>query len=307
MPLVNTYTTLDDVRRLLRSTPPRGRIRFSESFNILRKYSDNTGTIELSNISINQYYSDVANHKIIFQSDSTTFKMYRIDTEKQTDVLIGSGIKQADFTTDDGYFNIEASKWSGWSFPGDVIEFMTDSHLSYIDASRYIQDAEYFVDSILEKNIRFSTTSEESLRFPLDTTSSVPKAVKLATMYIASYMIYKSIYLENMNEDTRLSIYQGWLQSGIENLSNYAEKWNLALSTSVPVLGNINSNEPMDLDNDFVFKGSQFNLYIPINAMFFSSADADSYQKAYNIVTSDKFKESIVSDIADLCLDSGGL
>ena len=77
MPLVNTYTTLTDVRRILRSTAPRGRIKFSESYSTLKKWSDNTGTVELMSMGVSEYYSDNADYKIIFGSDSSSFTFYK--------------------------------------------------------------------------------------------------------------------------------------------------------------------------------------------------------------------------------------
>mgnify|MGYP001578386680 CR=1 FL=1 len=296
MALLNTYVTLTDVRRQLRAVPPSGRIRFSESFNVLKKHNDNTGTIELNSIGISTEYSDVANYKFTFSGDSSSFSMYKIDNDKFTNVFLGNGYKQNNFTSNDGYFTIDSTSWTGWVFPQDVIEFSTDSHVSINDGTRFIQDAELFVDSILEKNIRFSSTSE-SLRFD---STNVPKSIKLASQKIGSYFLYKAVYLENNNEKTTDNIAIGWLKEGLELIASYVDKWNLALSTSAPVLGHAGSNQPVDLDNDFVFKSSQFNLRIPLDFPFYNYNDYFQNQKAYNLLTSNNYLESLVSDISFL-------
>ena len=226
--------------------------------------------------------------------------MYKIDKEKQTDMIVGIGLKQLDFSSNDGYFTIDATSWIGWAFPYDVIEFMTDSHISYIDATQFIQDAEFFVDSIVEKNIRFNSITESSLRFPLDSTSVVPKSIQLATSKIASYFIYKSLYLENINEDTKQSFAYGWLKEGLELLASYVDKWNLALSTSAPIIGVEGSSTPIDLNDNYAFKSSSFNLMIPIDQLYLKS-NYDLQTKSYNFLTSKNYLDSVVSDIAMLC------
>ena len=138
MPMINTYTTLDDVRRVIRAKPPAGRIRFSESYSVLRKYSDNTGTVELSYIGIHDSYADVASYNVVFGNDSTSFTMYKVDREKEVNLIVGLGNKNSDFTTNDGYFSIDSTDWSGYTFPGDKIEFFTDSHISKYDATSFI-------------------------------------------------------------------------------------------------------------------------------------------------------------------------
>jgi hypothetical protein len=298
MPLVNTYTTLTDVRRLLRNTPPRGRIKFSDSYSALKKWNDNTGTIELMNIGISQYYSDNADYKIVFGNDSTTFTFYKFDTEKSVEYPIGVGVKQQDFTSQDGFFQINSSSWIGYTFPGDTIMFKTDSHMSLIDATAFIQDAEYFVDTILEKNIRFTSTSEQSLRF--DTTSGIPKAIQLACTKIASYFIYKAIWLET-NSDDKGTIGTGWLKEGLDLLASYVAKFNLALSTSAPMIGHPGTNKPMSMSDDYVFQTSEFNLRIPLNSLFVYHNDINLDKEARNFLKSSSYTDSITSDIADMC------
>jgi hypothetical protein len=300
MPLINTYTSLTDVRRILRATPPRGRIKFSESYSTLKKAVDNTGTIELLNIGISQYYSDNADYKIVFDNDSTSFTFYKYDTEKSVEYPVGIGIKQKDFTTQDGFFAVDSTSWRGYTFPGDYIWFKTDSQMSLIDASIFIQDAEYFVDSILEKNIRFTTTVETALRF--DTTSGIPKTVFMAATKIASYFIYKSIYLENSQDDIKNPVGIGWLREGLEYLSDYVAKFNLALSTSAPLIGHPGTNKPVDLSSDYVFKTSEFNLRIPINQLFYWRNDINLDREAQSFLKSSNYTDSINSDIAEMCL-----
>lgn len=304
MPLVNTYTNLTDVKRILRSTNPRGRIRFSDSYNILKSNSDNTGNIALSSILIGQDYSDVMNYKFQFNADGTTFTMYKNDADKQMNLSLGTGIKQQDFTSQDGYFIVQASKWSGIAAGGDSIDFMTDSHMSYYDASRFIQDAEFFVDTILEKNIRFSSVSESVLRFPIDSTSAIPKSIELATSRISAYMIFKNIYLENGQDDKDPNVISmnSWLREGLEYLSAYVGKWNLALSTSAPVLGMAGTNETVNLNDSMLYKGSAFNLYLPIGRLGLGLGDLEAECKAYNYLSASDYNQSIVSDLALFCI-----
>lgn len=298
MSLIATYTSIDNVKRILRSVPPRGRIKFSDSYTQLMRQRDNTGSVELLRVGIHKQYSDVANFNIIFNSDSTSFKMYRVDDEKQSNFIVGQGLKQNDFTTDDGFFSIDSTNWIGYTFPDDTIIFSTDSHISENDGTRFLQDAELFVDSILEKNVRFSSITESSLRFPLDSTSPIPKSVGLATQYIAAYMIFKAIYLENnLNQD--MDRFKNiWLKEGLDNLAAYVSKWELALSTSAPVLGHAGSNVPVDVNDDFVYKSSEFNLRIPLN-LYYNYSGYRNYvdQRAKDFVNSNSFQQSILADI----------
>lgn len=300
MTLLARYTSLSDVRRELRAVPPRGRIKFSESYTTLKKHNDNTGTIELSRIGISNEYSDTAAYRFTFGADSTSFTMYRADDDKQSNFIVGTGMKQNNFTSDDGNFTVDSTNWLGWSFPADNIEFITDSHISINDGTRFIMDAEYFVDSVVEKNIRFNSTSEDSLRFPLDSTSSVPKAIQLATQKIAAYMIYKAIYLETHAEGDEQKLSSSMLRQGLELIGNYVAKWDKALSTSAPVIGHGGSNEPVDLNNDHVFKGSAFNLRIPnfLDVSTNNTTVGDS--RAQEFASSTNFAESILADISML-------
>lgn len=294
MPLLSTYTSLGDVRRLLRSVPPSGRIRFSESFNVLKKSVDNTGSVELTNIYISNEYSDVAHYKLVF-SDTTTFTMYRIDAEKLQDINLGSGFKQVTFISSNSDFTVNSGFWVGTALAGDTIEFHTDSHVSLNDGTRFIQDTEFFVDSILEKNIRFSSTSESSLRF--DSTSGIPKSVQIASQRLSAYFIYKSVYLEHNTEKTSDNIAIGWFKEGLEMLAAYVEKHNLALSTSAPILGYAGTNQPVDLEDNAIFKSSQFNLYLPIRIGQVGHQGYFLYNKAYNFISASNYLDTVVSDI----------
>lgn len=298
MALIATYAQVDNVKRILRAVPPRGRIKFSDSYTQLMRQRDNTGTVELLRVGIHKQYSDIANFNIIFNSDSTSFKMYRVDDEKQSNFIIGQGLKQNDFTSDDGFFSIDATNWIGWSFAADAIIFSTDSHISENDGTRFLQDAELFVDSVIEKNVRFPSITESSLRFPLDSTSPIPKSIQLATQYIASYMIFKSIFLENNLSQDYDRFKNIWLKEGLDAICSYVNKWNLALSTSAPVLGHAGTNQPANLDDDFVYKSSQFNLRIPFNINY-NYAGLNDYvdQRAKDFVGSNSFQQSILSDI----------
>ena len=293
MPLINTYTTLDDVRRILRAVPPAGRIRFSEAYNLLRKSNDNTGTVELLNIGISNEYADVADYKIQF-TDETNFRMYRIDAENMSDILYGIGNVFTDFTDQLGYFLIDSTSWIGVPFVGDIIEFKTNSHISINDGTRFIQDSELFVDSILEKNIRFDSASETDLRFD---STSVPKSVRLAAAKISAYFIFKSIYLEQNFPRSEQNLSVGWLKEGLDLLSSYIGKHNLALVTSAPLLGMYGSNRPVDLDNSASFESSVFNLNIPLNIWMVDDNDYLNTSRAVNLIQSADYKDSVVSDL----------
>lgn len=303
MTLVATYCSLQDVRRQLRSVSHGGRIRFSESFNELRPDSDNTGTVELFAIGVSLEYADVATYRFQFASDSSSFTMYKVDTEKATEVPLGSGLKQQNFTSSDGNFQVDATSWTGFVFPEDSVRFQTDSHIATHDGTRFIQDAERFVDTVLERNIRF-VSRDENLRFPLDSTSPIPKAVQLATQKIAAYFIYKAAYLEQQVERTSDSIAIGWMREGLELLAGYVDKHNLSLVTSAPMLGHAGTNLPVDLNNDFVFKSSVWNLRIPI-AQLFHDGPCRLAWEACDFVDSDQYSQSVASDIESLAFGHG--
>lgn len=300
MAMINTYTTLDDVRRILRAKPPAGRIRFSESYSVLRNSSDNTGTIELTAIGIHDAFADVAYYTINFGADSSSFTMYKIDREKDTNLIVGTGNKNSDFTTSDGYFSILSTDWRGYVIPGDKIDFQTDSHLSKYDATAFIQDAELYVDAFLESNIRFTSISESSLIFPFDSTSVVPKSVRLATAYMSAYMMYKTIYLDNMTDDTKESYSASYLKESINLLKAFIEKWNKSYNTSGPIIGNIGDNNNLDLNDQNNYSSETFNLYMPMTVSFFTRNEYNISSRAYNFATSSDFEKTIASDISEI-------
>src|SRR5258708_5893548 len=97
-------------------------------------------------------------------------------------------------------------------------------------------------------------TTETSLRF---TSITVPKAIQQAAMRIGAYFIYKAVFMDQRVENSSRNIAFGLLEDGMNMISAYVSKFNLALHTSAPILGYQDSNKPVDLDNDFLFKSSQ--------------------------------------------------
>jgi hypothetical protein len=187
-----TYCTLEDVQRILGRGEDAKRIRFSDAYKNLQPMKTNTGSKKLAAISLGPSYCGI--ERIVIEFTTTTaFKIVTTELQRVETRIIGTGDVSADFAAADGSIFIKSSDWSGTAAIGDKIEFETFSHMSTNDAIAFIQDAEIFVDMVLEENLQFTDSKDTEIRFDSRT---VPKAVRAATSRIAAFFIYSTVYNE---------------------------------------------------------------------------------------------------------------
>jgi len=240
-----TYCQFDSVERELRSNKQVGRIRFSGSYKNLRHSKNTAGTINLKEVTLNPEYCGRERFKITF-TDEDDFTVTVGEEPSIEPRNIGSGKNSADFISDDNMLRIQHDSWTGTAANGSIVEFETDSHMSTMDAIKFIQDSEILVDMIIERNLTFTEEKRYDLRF---TREDVPKAIGIATAKFAAFFIYSSIYNEqaqtgiptNLNDITagsrRPDDFSSWPRQAMFYLDafvkKYTEKFNI--NTGNPV------------------------------------------------------------------------
>ena len=186
-----TYCTFDDVKRLLRSKDEQGRIRFSDYYQNLDK-GDSAQSVSLRALSVSPEYAGFQKYTITFTS-ATEFNVTIGEMSSIAQTYVGSGNIGTDFESTENSVRINSSDWSGTPVADDIVTFETFSHMSTSDAIKFIQDAEVLVDVIIEENVRYLESKDQTLRFDRDT---VPKAVRAACSRFAAFFIYSTIYNE---------------------------------------------------------------------------------------------------------------
>jgi len=187
-----TYCRLEDVERVLRTSGDERRIRFSYFYKNLSCDSGNEGSVKLSSLSIGPEYSGHEPFQIMFKN-SQEFTVYSGESHNIELTVIGEGIVSEDFVASDNSVRIPSESWEGLAKENDIIRFDTDSHMSQADAVRFINDAEVYVDMLLEENLSWLEAKESELRFTRD---NIPKTLSQAASRFAAFFIYSSIYNE---------------------------------------------------------------------------------------------------------------
>ena len=228
-----TYCGLEEVRRNLRASSDDRRIRFSEFYKNLKADSGNQGDVKLSELSIGQSYSGQRPWTITFINNLE----FNVEVGEMYDIAprhVGTGRIDQDFVANDNSIFIPSSAWSGVPQENDTFRFDTDSHMSTEDAIRYIQDAEIYVDMLVEQRLSYIEAKEQELRFTRDT---IPKTLSMATAKFASFFIYSTIYSENAmpglpgsindisKSDNRADDLSSWAKQGNELVDGYVRKY----------------------------------------------------------------------------------
>lgn len=182
------YTTLDNVKRILRTTSQR-RIRFSDSIRNLAPASTNGGTITLSEVNMASDFAGSGRLVEVVFSDSTNFDVTMTAEETRAQYSVGSGSIGVDFTSSGEEFTIPHTAWSGYAVAGDKVSFQTDSHISTDDGLWFIQQAEIAVDGQIG-DIGGAYKDIDSTSGRIFTELNVPSIIQSATTYLSAYLIW---------------------------------------------------------------------------------------------------------------------
>ena len=139
MPSIITYTTVVNVKRVLRSNVQK-RINFSGHYRNLGGGTDNTSTIALSAVSFYDNYEKQASVILEFQTDTTNYKITSVDesTGARGEINLGTYDFETDVTTSDGMI-ILSKHFSGTpTVAGDRITYETEVHMSTDDLYEYL-------------------------------------------------------------------------------------------------------------------------------------------------------------------------
>jgi len=207
------YTTLDKVRRIIRSVSGdpsvQKKIKFSDAHSLPKKHSGNSGSGMLLDITISGSYVGNENWKITFTS-ATGFTLYRGQDELSID---GTGDINLQFISSSKIVTINTTDWTSTIATGDSFTFRTESNISNKDAEGFISDAEDIVNVMLQEFLDPSN---------VPFTGSVPKQIDTATAYIAAYVIFSSIY-STTNQGDIPELVNRWYRIGSNLVSGYIE------------------------------------------------------------------------------------
>jgi len=210
------YTTIDDVKRLLRILNVPGdnqhKIRFSDSYTVPEAYTNNTGTAILDGkLVINPAYAGSEFWHVEFISP-TQFSLFRSEDTTKND---GTGSKTTSFLSLSKIVRIPVEAWVGGEpAAGDKFKFRTDSNMSDDDVAGYIDDSGAIVDVMLREKI-----SDTYVPF---SNKSLPVVISKATAYIAANLVYTSIYA-SMSVDTLPTLVRRWYNLGRDMIKFYME------------------------------------------------------------------------------------
>lgn len=187
------YTSLDNVKRILRSSETGKIVRFSDGIkNFFFPDGDNL-FLTTESVSIADTYAGIEGYEFTF-SDATNFTVMVRNTETSDRRYGGTGDIYTDFTSADGNVIVDFDGWVGTPVADDIVRFSTNSHMSNIDATSFIQDAEIFIDAFLQQNVTFEDIGSYQRLF----TSNIPSQVSFAATRIASSFIYTTIFQNNL-------------------------------------------------------------------------------------------------------------
>lgn len=233
-----TYTTFSDVKRVL-DTNIKNRIRFNTSpvkdydiftlsptSNIqdMAKRTPNYATIfDPSKIVFQDSYAGDLQIALLFTSPTEYICYIMPDGDKKFR-NVGAGDISNDFTPVAGDFEIMSGVCSGTIVVNDVVLIKTIVHCSVETADFYIQHAEVIIDNAIEgSGARLKLSSPRMFTFP-----DIPQEIKVATTYLAAYILYTSVFAEEQkdfeikNASTFVRHFvDGWKKRADQLLSDY--------------------------------------------------------------------------------------
>ena len=206
--MARAYCSLDDVKRILRTTSSReSRVRFSSSYRDLKRDLNNSGNITLSKVAFVSSYSGHETFTFAF-TDSTSFEV----SGDVVGFLKNGNIQEALRIGE--YFSVLAANWSGFAVAGDKIYITSNSDISDDDGEQFIIDASKIIDSELER--RYGDLSK--IPFILDISLEIPGTISYACSRFAAYEIFISLFSGLIERNSSAS---RWKNDAEENLRAY--------------------------------------------------------------------------------------
>lgn len=210
------YCTLANVKRYL-SVQER-KIKFSDQYQRLEWSSENQGNGRLSGVTISDAQQGHQRFTIAF-SDATNFTFTGED-----DGYLGDGSRGVDFTSNDGLFTIEASRWSGTIQANDEFYFEAVSNVSIDNAIAFMEDA------LLLTNGKMRPVYSDATNIPwYSTANPIPGEIILANQMLASCYIFKAAFVGASEESMPVV---DWCKEGEGIIDDFVE--DLLKTQSIP-------------------------------------------------------------------------
>lgn len=220
-----TYTTVADVKRVLRSSAG-GKMRFPDNaLDSVLPFDSNDNvntdmTIDKDKIVADGNYTGETFLKFVF-TDATNFEVYSVDTALKKEVLIDTGSVAVTYTTPDGLIDVQANAFSGTIEAGDVIELKLKAHMSNTDLESYIDDAEVEIDTALsEGRVDYLDLGGGETRL---LSGTIHPSIALATQYLSAYYVYTDVFVGSFTqgEDAKRSYATRWRSKAEKVLGQY--------------------------------------------------------------------------------------
>ena len=223
-----TYTDLAQVKRVLRSSSGE-KVRFSDSIVGVNvgKLTSPTGNQITSNLDLEFNYTLVEIDpafegdyvlKLLFTSP-TDFKAIEVGEKIRRELALGSSDISSDYTTPDSMITVPKECWGGTIITNSVVEIRFDSHMSDNSGNTYIEDAEVIIDATIEGvGVNYAMGAPR-----IFASGSVPDQVKVATTYLAAYMIFTDAFADFYKDknEMKYSFVGGWKSRAEDLLMDY--------------------------------------------------------------------------------------
>lgn len=218
------YTTLDDVKKVLRSSSGE-RVRFSDNVKTVEVKHANKApnldiTFDRNGLILDPSVEGAFTIRIEFSS-IVAFDVYRIEEAYENKLHIGSGNISSLFTSSDGLLQISPSCWTGTIVAGDYVQLQYDIHMSNEVAEYYIENTEVMIDQMIYDVLAQAPATGETRVWPL--AADVPEAVSVAATYLTAYYIFTDVFADRYltREDKKLTLIDRWKTRGEEYLKRY--------------------------------------------------------------------------------------
>lgn len=229
--ILATYTTLEDVKRILRTNGGE-RIRFSDSITsvLVEKPRMNTGAYDsnldlIFNYRLIEIHPDYSGNYLLRLDfiDSTSFRAVETDFKTERELTLSVGTIGQDWESPDGMFLIPKECWDGIINAKDRVQIRFESHLSDTHAIAYIEDAETKIDAMMEENQIMFIDEENPLDKRIFKPGLVPDRIRVSASYLAAYYIFTNTFADTFREKDAMKFsYVGkWLERAESGIMEY--------------------------------------------------------------------------------------
>lgn len=220
-----TYTTVEDVARVLRATSG-SKIRFSSEALSSIEVRDSANkfhtalTVDRANISLSDEYQGSTKLKFDFTS-ATEFNVFEVDSVQRFELLLGSGNISTVYSTPDSLVTVAAGTFAGTIATGDSVTLVLDAHVSTADVERFIEEAEVEVDTAMTYGGVGYLVGGAELLFE----DEVPPAVKTVTTYLSAYYLYTDVFAAKFTDEKAFesSYTRRWKKRAEDMLMKYVK------------------------------------------------------------------------------------